>query len=311
MIEQGRLQSVVKEPVRIGLRLLGIAQMAVFLSRPGQALWRLWLERRCRAVRPDVRVGMVAHVYYIDLLHEILSCWRSLPAESRLHVTVPVERAVALRSALAGQIRPQEAGRLHVHPLPNRGRDIAPFMSLLQAGSLDAYDAVLKVHTKKSPHLVDGTLRRRLLLTILAGLPPQASRIAALFSDASVGMVGFRRSFRTRAAFWMDNRQRVLSLSQAMTPAGPAPLGFFEGSMFWVRPSALAPLRSLGLVLEDYEPEAGQLDGTLHHAIERLFTIAVWRSGGRVVDLAGRVLEPADKDSLAATGDVRAPSTQR
>ncbi len=68
-------------------------------------------------------------------------------------------------------------------------------------------------------------------------------------------------------------------------------LGFFEGSMFWNRPAALSALRSLELTQADFEPEAGQLDGTLHHAIEGCFTIAAWAGGFVVRDLNGRVLE--------------------
>jgi len=67
-------------------------------------------------------------------------------------------------------------------------------------------------------------------------------------------------------------------------------LGFFEGSMFWSRPAALNRWRALELTPDDFEPEARQLDGTLHHAIERYFTISAWADGFLVRDTKGKIL---------------------
>ena len=104
-------------------------------------------------------------------------------------------------------------------------------------------------------------------------------------------MAGWRPSFRSSRSYWMDNKSRIESLAERMAVPGPVMLGFFEGSMFWVRPTALAPLRQLASQADNFEPEAGQVDGTLHHALERLFTVSAWASGFRVCDLQGRLLQ--------------------
>jgi lipopolysaccharide biosynthesis protein len=289
------IQRVLRAPLRVPRKLAAWSAMAAFLSPAGQAAWRLLLAKRRAAAAvsetsASPRAACVAHVYYIDLLPEVLACWRSLPAGSPLFLTVPVDRADMLGGALAATLTADERELATQVASANRGRDIAPFLALLSSGALDRFDAVLKIHTKKSPHLMDGGLRRRLVYALLAGATDQAAAIVSLFRDPSLGMAGSRWTFRTRPAMWMANRERVAALAGRMSPPGAAELGFFEGSMFWVRPAALAPLRSLGLGQEDFEAEAGQLDGALHHAIERLFTISARASGCRITDLRGRAL---------------------
>lgn len=103
-------------------------------------------------------------------------------------------------------------------------------------------------------------------------------------------MVGWRLCFRTHRFYWASNEARVQEVTARMGAQAFVHLGFFEGSMFWFRPAAFAALVELNLKPEDFEPEGRQLDGTLHHAIERCFTIAAWAHGYNVCDLHGRVL---------------------
>lgn len=233
---------------------------------------------------PNLRLAIIAHVYYTDIVPEILACQNILPELAHLHVTAPDELAQSVRCAL----RNIENSTLHA--LPNRGRDIAPFLSVLGSGALDSYDAVLKIHTKRSPHLLDGNIRRKLLFQMLCGERNATLRALAAFNTPSTGMVGWRSCFRSAPACWMNNKERVREIAARMQFGPPLKLGFFEGSMFWFRPAALAPLRALNLEPSDFEPEAGQTDGALHHAVERCFSIAAWTSGHVVRDLRGKML---------------------
>jgi rhamnosyltransferase len=269
----------------LALRTAEIVAGNIFLVRPIQRLWG------AIPVSPSslkiTSIAVVAHVYYPNLLPEVLQCWRNVAASgvtSHLHITT----TSAQLSDVEGMIA--HLANASVHVGPNRGRDIAPFVNLLNAGVLDSYDLVLKVHTKRSPHLRAGHLRRRLLFALLAGNPQQAARICELFGDPQVGMVGWGLAFRNSANWWMGNEIRVREIAKRVTPPLQVAPGFFEGSMFWVRPSALEALRSLALGFDDFESEDGQLDGTLHHAVERVFALSAWAGGYRVHSISGKVL---------------------
>lgn len=61
---------------------------------------------------------------------------------------------------------------------------------------------------------------------------------------------------------------------------------FVAGSMFWVRLEALRTLLDAPLQPRDFEPESGQIDGTLAHAIERIVAASVAQAGWRVAGTA-------------------------
>lgn len=259
---------------------------AFFVSTAGRRLRRTIARFGEPVRRPNVRSALVAHLFYLDLLPEIVECYGMLPDGAMLHLTVPRDRAEQARLLV------QDIPTAIVHPYENRGRDIAPFVSLLNAGTFDSYDAVLKLHTKRSPHLLDGEIRRKLLFNMLAGERNATWRVLGAFEAADTGMVGWKDCYRAASPYWMGNEARVREIAARMgAPDDAVRLGFFEGSMFWFRPAALARLRQLRLTPENFEPETRQLDGTLHHAIERCFALAAWADGFSVRDLDGRILE--------------------
>ena len=71
----------------------------------------------------------------------------------------------------------------------------------------------------------------------------------------------------------------TLNIAERMgVPADKFQLDFFGGTMFWVRPEALKPLRDLHLAA-DMPPESGLIDGDLPHALERVLSTSVLAAG--------------------------------
>jgi len=280
-------------------KLASLSLGAIYVSRP----MRAWLGRWDRT-RPlpeyGGRVGLVAHVFYPDLLPEILACWEALPSGSGLVLTTSAENVAALASAIPATAKVVAVG--------NRGRDIAPFLTLLNGGLLDDLDVVLKLHTKRSKHLLDGDIRRRLLFSFLAGSRRRVQAVLLQFEDERTGLVGWGATWRRHPIWWMGDREQATRLGETMGIAMPSSPAFFEGSMFWVRVSALRRLRQAALRPEDFEPEDGQTDGMVHHAVERLFAIAAVADGYSVQDLRARPLlaQTTAGSSSAAVPESRA-----
>lgn len=292
---------------RLGRVIRGMGRTT--LSVTNATALRLYLateERRSRRAHaaPDIRdaagtAAMVAHVFYADLVDEILACHALLPERSPLHVTAPP----ALAAELVPRLSTVPGAVLHI--IENRGRDIAPFLSVLKSGALDPHRPVLKLHTKRSPHLPHGDLLRRAMFASLAGYPEVVDRILKIFADPNVGMVGWRRVFMTSERYWYTNKQRVESLAERLVPPAEPRIAFFGGSMFWFRPDSLASIATLDIGSDDFEAEAGQIDGTLHHALERCFAIGATARGYAVVDtkgarLLGAIERPSDACGNAA-----------
>lgn len=290
-----------QEPRRLPLRHyvkrgIEIAGGSTFLSPLGQAMWRRLLQDLPPAtLPPGCRTALVAHAYYPHILPEILNCLACIPFQPDLIVTTGPDQETEVRAGL------KQTSTAHILVVPNRGRDIAPFLAVLNAGLLDRYNAVLKLHTKRSPHLLNGDMRRRLLFTLLAGHPIQAERAILRLLSGSTGIVGWKLAFRAGDTDWMGNRAAAERLARRIMPALCLRPAFFEGSMFWFRPAALEPMRRLNLAIEDFEEECGQTDGALHHAIERLFCLVAQAAGYRTCSLSGEVLlEPMQRAQSAA-----------
>ncbi|MCA0029725.1 rhamnan synthesis F family protein [Mesorhizobium sp. B263B2A] len=226
----------------------------------------------------QIEVAVIVHIHYIDMIASICNLLKNIVVPFDIHVTTTSEgffsRIFDEFSGLAQSIS--------VYSSENRGRDIGPFVSVYRSGALDQYQAVLKIHSKKSTYSANGVLWRDKLYGSVAGDSLTVLRSIELIKSGDVGIVGPHRYYLTNDRFWGANRETVRRLLEEMT-AFPAEenleLGFFAGSMFWFAPKALAPLK---IVPEDsliFESENGQQDGTLAHAIERVFCPLVRSQG--------------------------------
>jgi hypothetical protein len=230
------------------------------------------------------RIAVCLHLFYPELWPALRLELEVIPEPWDLYVTVPEFACTdALRRIAA------DHPATYFLPCKNRGRDVLPFLRLLELGVLDPYEAVCKLHGKRSLHMKDGAQwLARVLASMLGSSKAVAKLLQHLRGRPTVGLVG-PKGLAIRSGNPLHragNHRAVVALAEkaALSPAAQdSP--FFAGTMFWFRPAALDGLRALALTDDDFPLEMGQTDGTTAHAIERLIWPLVEQGGYEVVEI--------------------------
>jgi len=235
------------------------------------------------ALPPGLRIALHLHVYYPGLLPEILAALEGNRVRPELFVSVPDANAEheTLRAlkAFAGKV-------IAVRVVPNRGRDIGPFLTAFARDFVDRYDIVGHVHTKKTADVHEQKMgedwRAFLYQNLLGGKAAMADIILGrMAADASIGLV-FPDD--PHVVGWGLNRPYAEVLGRELGIGKlPENLVFPVGTMFWARVAALRPLFGLGLGWEDYPAEPLPYDGSKLHALERLLPLVAASQGFRSV----------------------------
>lgn len=231
--------------------------------------------------RPKAPQALHIHIYYPDLWPEFRDLLNRLDIEVDLYITLTWrgEETLALREEIKADFP-----KAWVMAMPNKGRDILPFLTLVNAGAFEGYRAVAKFHTKKSPHRIDGEeWRRHLINGILpeTGLVP---KLEAFLADPSLAFWVADGQHFTGKEWWGSNEERCRQLLARCEIAMPEDvLSFPAGSIYWVKPLMLSMLKALALNADHFEEELAQVDGTLAHAIERVLGFLALAAGQEVV----------------------------
>lgn len=230
--------------------------------------------------RPCARFAIVLHVYYPELWPEFAETLRRVEVDHDIFVTLTYRGDQTLD--LADEIRGEFPGAI-VQPVENRGRDILPFLELVNCGALDRYEAVCKLHSKKSPHREDGDFWRRHLVE---GVLPDdhATLVETFLADQTAAYWVADGQHYTDPKWWGTNFENTRSvLRRIEIEIEPDDLSFPAGSMYWMKPLMIGLLKALQLKPEHFEAEMGQVDGTLAHALERAIGALAKAAGQKVM----------------------------
>ena len=234
-----------------------------------------------------MRTLVVLHVYYPRLWPELAECVRNIDGTRDIVVTYGDEAAVE-----AARRDYPEARFLKCE---NRGYDIWPFVAALQSVDLSAYDAVVKLHTKRDiddatryefNHAVfNGSAWRDYLLGFVK-TPAAWRRTCRLLAKPGVGMVAERHVVMRRRDVPVERTKRSFDAAAEFLGLDPAAVRksgqYVAGTMFAVKPAALRPLLAKPLAAGMFDPPAGHLTETFAHVMERALGLSVGAAGLRI-----------------------------
>lgn len=239
-------------------------------------------------------LAVIVHVFYIDLVEEIVGYLKNIPYSYDLFISTDTEEK---KLHLENTFNSWRKGKVRIILVPNRGRDIAPKI-LTWPDVYIQYEYILYIHTKKTmfnPVLKDW--RHYLFETLLGSEEIVRSVFEAFYTDSKLGIIAPQHFPGIRHLIgWGHNFPAAEKFAKKMgiELSINDQVDFPSGSMFWARSHALLPILNYGILLDDFPGESEQKDHTLAHVIERLFFFSCEKAGLKWI----KIINPKVDSSL-------------
>jgi 2-polyprenyl-3-methyl-5-hydroxy-6-metoxy-1,4-benzoquinol methylase len=248
-----------------------------------------------------IKSAVVVHLYYTEswslMSKEIKSINKKLPLD--LYVTIPEENQ-SFKSEILHQFPDA-----HIFVVPNRGRDVLPFIQVAKNLERIGYEYVLKLHSKKSPHRKDGQEWFGEIMDNLTPVTPLVlTSLKKVLENEKTAIVGpkgqyvsLKVNYDANSFFLFKAFQKLRSKSIARQVGdNRSEYGFFAGTMFWARLDSISEIINKFEVI-DFEHEGKHIDGTFAHATERLLCVLPEIDHRDIYEIGPEGVKPIDHAS--------------
>ncbi len=232
-----------------------------------------------------MRIAVHLHLHYLDQLDYFIGQLANLGGiPFDLFVTLTVENEDVVQKVRA--FKPD--ARIWV--VENRGYDVGPFIDFLNQIDLDAYDYILKLHTKGTSwakntklngYYVSNTDWARLLVEALLKSPEMVyANLNLLATHPHVTLLGSKTCICNQALHYEKLLPQINGVLSRLQLAPVSRCEFLGGTMFMARAGIFKPLQNK-FGLSDFEPTNGLVkEGLLAHVMERVFGILATQNRG-------------------------------
>ncbi|MEI2283285.1 rhamnan synthesis F family protein [Paenibacillus polysaccharolyticus] len=226
------------------------------------------------------KVALVLHIYFEDKISYCLNYAKSMPPETDVYVTTGSE---ANKKLILEEFKTLKCSKLEVIVIKNRGRDVSSLLVGVRQYLMN-YDYVCFAHDKKTKQLhpyvkgesfsykcFENTLKNSHFVNNIIETFNENPRLGIL-SPPPPNHADFYFTIGNEWSINLDNTKKLsekLNLTVDMVghkePISPL------GTMFWFRPQAMKTLLEYEWKYEDFPEEPNNVDGTMLHAIERIY----------------------------------------
>ena len=228
-------------------------------------------------------VAIQVHLYYDDLIEEIVNKTINIPILFDLYISTD---SLYKKNKIIDYIKNNSKSKnVEILVVENKGRDVMPFLIQMK-NKVKKYKYICHIHTKKSLLIDIGDNWRNYLYNNLLGNENIISEILSEFENNEKLGFSFPENYYKALLLFgekLSNKNKVLmkyllnKLFKFKLNIG-AKIEFPIGNMFWARVNSIYQIFN-----EDFSneipKELGQKDGTLMHAIERIWLYLVKLNG--------------------------------
>lgn len=242
-----------------------------------------------RRVVEERRVALAMHLYFMDMLDQSAAFAARFPPQTDVFIsTDSADKKARIEAAFAAL----PLRSVTVLTVENCGRDVAAFLCDL-APQLRGYDYACFMHDKKAVQTRPGSVGAGFGYVCNENICKNAAHVLNVLcefeNDPYLGMLC--PPYPAHGLYFMnlcsggwgpnfENTKKLLKDLKLDVPISgeKSPIAPF-GSVFWFRPAALEPLLAHGWHHADFPPEPLPQDGTVSHAIERVYPFAAQGAG--------------------------------
>ncbi len=243
-----------------------------------------------RVMNPQGRVAVVAHLPDPDIWPEL--------RHALSNISEPFDLFVSLREGTSDQA----SARIHedvpaaqVIAFPNRGRDVFPFVALINSGVLFRYSVVCKICAK------DAGQGQRWDQNLVGDRAEIENIITAFDANPNLGIVladaHLEKQESHRPSDRLNQLCRRLGMYQSKLPERIV----CASQSYWIRPFLLRMIAGLKLTANDFESDPLPSGGGTAYAVEELLGIVCRNSG---MQMAGPSTIESQPSSTSCSGAV-------
>ena len=234
------------------------------------------------------RVALIMHMYFPDLVEECYQYAKSMPEQADIYITTSNEEKKENILKIFSNLK---CNKLDVRVVPNCGRDVGPFLVEFKEHLMD-YDLICHTHDKKVGQLKPGSIGAsfsyRCFENILKTREYVENVIETFEKHERLGILmppppNHGPYYITLGLEWglnfgvtkelADTLGIHVNMNEKKEPIAPL------GSVFWARPAALKKIFDHDWKYEEFPKEPIADDGTVLHAVERIYSFCAQDAG--------------------------------